>query len=67
MIARSPIAVTNEPTIEAMIASLHDTFGDNDLIVARRNFSVASGDVAARWKEVVDRLELRKAWSSSME
>jgi hypothetical protein len=49
--------------IGALIDSLHHVFGDNDLLVARRQLRAATGEALTRWTEVVDRLEQRRGWS----
>jgi hypothetical protein len=46
--------------IEQMIDGLHHTFGDNDIIVARRQQRNAVGEALVCWTEIVDRLEWRR-------
>lgn len=47
-------------TIDALMTSLHHSFGDNDLLVARRQQRAATGQALAKWTEIVNRLETRR-------
>lgn len=48
--------------IARIVEALNATFGDNDLTVARRQLRQATDSALLRWTEIVEAIEIRRAW-----